>query len=74
MLLRWLLQKKRLTLTGTKGSRYFYITGQALTVQVWSCLPLPRCYFTFIILNSCVKYLLLTQFFEATTGRFKFFR
>ena len=42
MPLRWQPPKRRLTLTGTTGTRYLYSTGQALTVQEWNSSPLPR--------------------------------
>merc|ERR1712086_1045818 len=42
MSLRWQPPKRRLTVTGTTGTRYLYSTGQALTVQMWSSSHLPR--------------------------------
>ena len=53
-----MLQKKRLTLTGSTGTRYLYSTGQALTVHGGGCLLLPRYDLIFITLHLCAKHML----------------
>ena len=70
MPLRWLPRGRRLTLTGTTGTRYLYSTGQALTVQEWSSLPLPRGDLRFITLYNCTEYLLFSHFCEDTLSLF----
>ena len=70
MPLMWQPPKRRLTLTETTGTRYLYSTGQALTVQEWSSLPLHRGDIQVITLYYCTVYLLFPPVCKDALGLF----